>query len=262
MNLDATLLCQILNAKSPELLKALDPSFSFKKKAISLLDETYHNINLLEKIDPSHFESFYASYPKKDILMVKTVLKSQDNSMLSHFITQDCLAKLLKLMPCLPYQYMPAFEASSILFLKSAHVQQLTFLLGIYDLKQATKTIIDQELLKQITSCLSDLQKLFLKELSKEKDKVAFKRLPLESWDRQKSSLDDLLYLRGLNRLAKAFSSYDDFIKNEVILRLPVKDKQQFIALCTKIEPNIKEALCFEIEHAISFMKKNLNFNF
>lgn len=262
MNLDTTVIYHIINTKSPEMIKVLDPSLGLKKKALPLLDETYHNITFLDKIDPSHFESIYPSYPKKDIAIIQAEIKQTNNSLLSQFIQKECLPKLLALSPCLPYKYMPAFEASSILFLKSAYVQQLILLLGLYDLKQAIKTIIDQQLLTHIHSCLSDLQKLFLKQLSKEKDKVAFKRLPLESWDRQKSSLNELLYLRGLNRLAKAFSSYDHFIKNEVILRLPLKDKQQFITLSSKIEPTIKEALCFEIEQAISFMKKNLNFNF
>jgi hypothetical protein len=262
MNLDSSLLIQIVNARSQDTLKALDPSWAVKKKAVIFLDESYHNIHLLEKIDPSHFDSIYDTYPKKDILFIQNALKKNEHSFLKDFLIKDCFEKLMKVMPCMPYKYMPAFQGSKALFLNSHNLKQLILLLGMYDLKQALKTLIDQSIIKDITRSLSELQKLFLKELAKEKDKVAFKRLPLETWDRQKSSLEALLYLRGLNRFSKAFSDSDLFVKNELILRLPVKDKQQFLTLSSKIEPSIKEALCEEINHSIDFMKKNLNINF
>lgn len=262
MNLDSSLLIQIINSKSPQLLKAIDPSLGYKKKAVTLLDESYHNIDLLEKVDPSYFEIIYDSYPKKDILFIQNTLKKSSSSILHKFIKQDCLDKLLKHFPCLPYKYMSSFPGSHILFLNAAQVKQLLLLLGMYDVKLSLKTLIDQSIIKQINHCLSDLQKLFLKDLSKEQDKVAFKRLPLETWDMQKSSLESLIYLRGLNRFSKAFCDLDQFMKNELILRLPHKDKPQFTTLSSKTEPALKDFLCLEIEHTLAFMKKNLNFNF
>lgn len=258
MNLDSSLLYQIINSKSPTLLKSLDPALGFKKKTVYFLDESYHTIDLLQKIDLSHFEIIYDSFSKKDILFIYNTLKKEQNSLLTSFIKQDSLNRLLKINPCMPYKYLPVFRGSSILFLDSNQVRQLILLLGMYDLKQALKTLIDQTILFQIDKSLSELQKFFLKELAKEKDKVAFKRLPLESWDLQKNSLEGLIYLRGLNRFSKAYSELDFFIRNELILRLPLKDKQQFMNLSTKVEPSIKEALCEEIEHTIAFMKKNL----
>lgn len=262
MNLDSTILYEILSSKSPGGLKALDPSLHLKKKSVAFLDESYHSLDLLEKIDPSHLDIIYDSYPKKDISLIQNNLKKGLNEKLNHFIKKDCLEKLLKQTPCLPYKYTPLFSGSYILFLNSSLTKQLIMLLGLYDLKLALKTLIDQGIINQVHTYLTDLQKMFLKELAKEADKVAFKRLPLETWDKQKTSFEGLIYLRGLNRFSKAYHDVNPFIKNELILRLAYKDKAQFITLCTKVEPQIKEALISEIEHAFNFMKKNLNFNF
>jgi hypothetical protein len=154
---------------------------------------------------------------------------------------------------------MSAFEGSKVLFLSASQVDQLIGLLGLLDLKTTLKTLIDQKLLSLIQNSLSGAQKLFLSILSKETEKVSFKKLPLETWDKKPSSLNTMLHTRGLNRLAKALGPLEDYILQDICLRLSPKDKQPYMSLCTPVETEIKTHLCSELEMTINFIQNQLS---
>ncbi len=255
MTLEMVLLSDLIFKLDPKLEKYVKPTL--KKPTSPYLTEDYKEINLFEKVDPSHLHNLFEGYPKKDVNFIMQHLKqgsNQKNKFLSDLISQEVSKRLFNHYSVLPYDKFPSFEGSKVLFLSYIQIKELIDLLSVFDIKLTLKTSIDKQINQHILHALSPLQLKFLKIVDKQQEKVAFKKIPLETWDKKKESLHAMLYLRGLNRLCKTFASSSFFVHEEIILRLPLKDKPLFFSLATQSEQTVKESLMGQFNSAIDFM--------
>ncbi|MCP5509603.1 MAG: hypothetical protein H7A39_04245 [Chlamydiales bacterium] len=104
----------------------------------------------------------------------------------------------------LPFQVAKQQTLGNLLELSKSESVRLFHLLGLFDLSLDLKKTVQTPTLQAIKSALSTTQIQFLKSLSNKTTTVDFGRLDLDRWDKQPQSLQDVLFNRGLNRLAKA----------------------------------------------------------
>lgn len=132
---DLSLTIQMIDQLNAGLLNQIDPAVSAHHKKPQYLDESFHAIDLLEKMDPSHFDRLMEGYPKRDILFFRESLKKKQDKPLSFFIHDFSKKALQEHYPTLPYKYLPQFEGARLLKLNSSQMHILLGLLGMYDLR-------------------------------------------------------------------------------------------------------------------------------
>jgi hypothetical protein len=253
-----SLVCEIIEANEPDLKKALDPHIVVSIEKKSFLNEAYWPIELLEKIHPSYFELLLDGYSKRDIQKSLELIKKKSQRLSYEFLKDFLLKKLFHDFSLKPYKFTHAFACSKILFLNSQDTLRLIHLLGIFDIRSFLRTSIDQKLNLDIHNHLSELERSFLKILLKEKEKVTFKKLPLENWDRQPQSLHAMIYLRGLNRLSKTFACVPQETLEDIALRLPFHDKAQFYSLLQKSEDSMMKSFYEDFTMTLDFIEAHV----
>jgi hypothetical protein len=104
----------------------------------------------------------------------------------------------------LPLPYLPQSTFTALAHLEKAQIVELIDFLGIHDVAESMRYIIDKNSLKKIFDCLSDRKKQFLKRCLQQQEKMTATRLDLTTWDGNCDKLDTLVHRRGLLRLGKA----------------------------------------------------------
>jgi len=257
MSVDFNLILKITNKLDASLLEYTKGNLSFAQE--SYLDESFNDIDLIAKIHPSHFDELFKTAGLLDRDKIKVFAKKSPSLALKTFLQNDIFERLSYYMPVLPYKFLSDFYAKKLLFLDDFELTKVIHLLGLFDLKESLKTLIDPKLITKINESLSQEMRQFLKTIQTEKEKVSFKKIQLENWDLTKEGLFKLLYVRGLNRIAKALSQENIYVLNEILLRLPVKDKPLFLSLNTEIEPGLKQNLAEQIDKTLNFYKNHHN---
>lgn len=102
----------------------------------------------------------------------------------------------LELLTESPFNALCAWDKSRLI--------QLCHLLGILDLKEKVRHIVDKKLLRQIYAALDRDSLLFLRTSLKTRERISSTALNLESWDGSPNVLKQLLQQRGLIRLGTA----------------------------------------------------------
>lgn len=114
--------------------------------------------------------------------------------------------------PVLPIEYLPETPLAFLTDLNATGLMELINLLGIYDITESVRQIIDQKRLKQINSCLTSVQKRFLHIALHQPEKVISTRLQLDKWNGDCGQLRLLLTQRGMARFGKALcGQHPDF---------------------------------------------------
>jgi len=151
------------------------------------------------------------------------------------------------------------FSPSKLNFLASWGKQELIELvdfLGIYDLANLVRQIIDKHKLKLIYACLSSSEKQFMRTCLHSKDKITLPQLELEPWQGDPKKLKELVHRRGLLRLGKALSNEaPDLIWT--VSRLLDKGRGTILFQygIQKATPAISSVLLQQIENSINFIK-------
>lgn len=114
----------------------------------------------------------------------------------------------------MPMQFLPESTLSSLITLTKPELLELVDYLGIYDLAEEIRHIVDKVLLKSIYACLSAKKQHFLRICLHQKEKLkAAAKIGLINWKGDESQLGRLLHRRGLLRLSYALSGQPrDFI--------------------------------------------------
>lgn len=260
MKASIDLLYQIVSQLDPSLLSSIDPVLLEGAKQTLKLSENYQDIWVVEKLHPHYIHQILSGYPQKDVELIKAKLKVGLNPLKKsdQWLKATLSDLVFKHFDLMPYKYMSQFAASSVLFLNAVQMSFLLQLLGVFDLKTTLRTLIDQKLISDVKTSLSSLELKFLYHISKEKEKVSFKKLPLETWDKRKTSLAALIRTRGLNRLAKSIGPQDSFIMTEIKLRLDPKDNATLVTLATDVDESIHAHLIEELELTLDFMRSFL----
>lgn len=106
----------------------------------------------------------------------------------------------------LPKAFLPKSELSILAKIPKNDLVELIDLLGIYDLTDESKTILDNKRIKAIHRCLTIPQRKFYAYCLHQREKVASTRLNLSSWNGDCAELQRKIHIRGIARLGKALS--------------------------------------------------------
>ncbi len=112
-----------------------------------------------------------------------------------------------------PIEYLATCQLTPLLTLKKGEMVDLIDFLGVYDLAEEVKRIIDKKKLSQIYETLTPKKHEFLRQCVHLRDKLSTPKMNLEHWDGNHDKLNKVLYERGLARLGYALSGNEpDFI--------------------------------------------------
>lgn len=114
------------------------------------------------------------------------------------------LSSLVTPSTLLPLAFLPDTSLSFLANLEKSKLVEVIDFLGVHDLAEGLRYIIDKNFLKQLFDCLSERKRQFLKLCLHQQEKVIATRLDLVNWDGTCEKLDNLLHRRGLFRLGKA----------------------------------------------------------
>lgn len=112
----------------------------------------------------------------------------------------------------LPVSFLPETPLRVLLNFTKEELVELIDLLGIYDLAEEIRQIIDKKKLQSLYLCLSEKKQQFLRICLHHRDKLSSPKLELNNWYGDPEKLESILHKRGLHRLGKALSGqHPDF---------------------------------------------------
>lgn len=157
----------------------------------------------------------------------------------------------------LPSAFLPETSLSPLLELNKSEMIDLIDYLGIYDLAQELRQIVDKEIIKGVNSALSVKKQRFLKICLHQKEKISVAKLGLKNWKGNNQQLLRVLHRRGLLRLGGALSGqHPDFLWY-ITHRLD-RGRGQILAnsYSKKEIPVTSSSLALQVLGAINFIKK------
>lgn len=184
--------------------------------------------SLLTQVDPSWFLPHLSTFSENDKNILISVLSSDQQKRLSSELTinektfhpsklgvqfiADRLTHFLMMdgPPIKPVVCLRHHPLIFLLDLKRDQIEKAIFFLGLHDLAPELKRTVETRLLKSVDEILEEDEKVYLKSLMEKRSLIQFTPLKLTGWDRQKSSFDEVIRARGLNRLAKALFGSDE----------------------------------------------------
>ncbi len=95
---------------------------------------------------------------------------------------------------------------SILLDLSRKELMDLVDFLGLYDLAEEVRYIVDKKSLQSVYSCLDNKKLQFVRICLHQKNKLAVPKLNLQKWNGNCVELANTLHQRGLYRLGKALS--------------------------------------------------------
>lgn len=204
---------------------------------------------------------FLSSLPKTKALllseMIKKPLHTTKMALPVRLYLLNMIAAKLKPANVLPAPFLPTTNLSPLLNMRKGEIVQLIDFLGLYDLAEEIRHIVDKKQLKVIYSCLSVKKQHFLRICLHQKERLSIPRLGLEKWQGDSKSLDSLLHRRGLLRLGKGMSGqHPDFLWH-MMHRLDSGRGRILQQYYSKEEiPGVTQALIQEILNLMNFFKK------
>lgn len=252
-----------------------------QNEAKSILEENYpagvketivlSRLHLFKNVHYSWLKSVIESYPKelqtillaclpelprtklKRILKITSLEKNIPES-LKNFLLNEMYTKVDS-SDVLPLECLPPNEFSVIATWRKDQIIELIDFLGLFDLSEEIRRIIDKAFLKKLYDCLNQKQKNFLRICLHQKEKISSSKLGLEQWDGDCDKLGEILHLRGIVRLGKALSGqHPDFFWH--ISHALDKGRGELLLKQYSTEPTAKvtEALSQQLIELIDFL--------
>ncbi len=158
----------------------------------------------------------------------------------------------------LPIPFLPQTALSSLSEFSKKKLILLIDFLGLYDLSEELRHIVDKTTLKNIYSNLSIQKQKFLQSSLHQKEKLVAGRLDIDLKSIDKRKLESVLHKRGILRLAKALSGeHPDLLwhiahtldsgRGNLLLRYY---KEEAVA-------GVTSALALQVINVINFLKKS-----
>lgn len=195
-------------------------------------------------------------FSKLNRLLPLPVTESLDLASPFRSVFQDLLYKELKCDDILPIPYFPPSKLNFLTEWDKQKIVQLVDYLGLYDLANFVRQVIDKKKLKLIYDCLDIEKKQFMRSCFHSKDKIVLPLLELEPWQGDRKKLYEVIHRRGLLRLGKALSNESSDL-SWVISRILDKGRGTILLNHTKQKatPVISGVLIQQIENSINYIK-------
>lgn len=167
------------------------------------------------------------------------------------------LCRKLNKRQVLPVQFLPETPVTPLASLSKAELLELIDYLGLYDLAEEIRHIVDKVLLKKIYACLSPKKQLFLRNCLHQKEKLKAQKIGLINWNGDAIQLERLLHRRGLMRLSYALSGQPrDFIWH-LVHRLDVgRGRLLGKNFSDKEIPGVTTFLAQQVLNTLNFLNK------
>jgi len=168
-------------------------------------------VPLVEKLPADVREVMVKALPEphqtKVAQALKLELKAEPLADLVQIYLVDELYQRLKGAPeVLPPDYLPRTAISGLTEWKKDELLDLIDLLGLHDLTEEIRQVVDKKKLQSIYSCLNKRELQYLQHNLLRKEKIATPSLGLDRWNGDCKKLKSVMHSRGLVRLGKALS--------------------------------------------------------
>lgn len=177
-----------------------------------------------------------------------------------HGILSQILYRNLERTDILPTAFLPRTPLSPLADWNKQKLVELIDLLGVYDLSEEMRQIINKERLKMIQPCLTMKQKAFLRICLHKSEKIATPRLNLDKWDGDERKLHRLLHQRGLLRLGKALcSQHPDLVWHIAHVLDTGRGEEILTHYASPAIPGVTPVLVQQILNVINFLNPKSN---
>jgi hypothetical protein len=174
-----------------------------------------------------------------------------------HYILNHILKQLPGFSEVLPLSYLPETSLSALRNLSKTSLVDLIRFLGIHDLAEEIRHVVDKKRIKIIYECLTSPEQQYLKYCMHLKEKFIAPSLGLDKWGGDCDKLKTTLQARGLIRLGKALSGeHPDFVWHLAHILDTSRGQSLSKYYSKKAIPNITPALAQQVTNLIGILKK------
>lgn len=158
------------------------------------------------------------------------------------------MEELLEGISYLSLETLPDHPLNRLLELSSKDLKELISTLGLHDLAIDMKKLIRSSLLKRLQESLSGNQLMYIRKLQNKGENIQLSSLHLDKWNGETNALQRLIFLCGINRLAKAIYPCHYLLLWNISHRLNKTVHSSLYALHTDVKnKRIKEKLVHDI---------------
>lgn len=216
---------------------------------------------ILQNMPPSLQPSILSALPENTIqgLQKLTELTPQSATLSTpakSFLIQQLYRKWSP-VEAVPVEFLTKTSLSPILNLNKRELVQLIDFLGLYDLVDSIRHIVDKKYLKAIYVALTPEKQEFVRSLLHKKEKVTSPKIEFSKWDSQADSLNDMLHKRGLVRFTKALCGQDpDFLWHITHILDTGRGKTISQNVAEKEIPGVTPLLIQQVLNIMNFIKQ------
>jgi len=201
-----------------------------------------------------------SSFPKENAEILSSLtaapLVKEPSPAIQHFLFSLLFDKL-NYSSVKPSAFLAESTLTPLLSLTKTQLIELIDYLGIYDLAQELRQIVNKSIIKNVNNALSVKKQRFLKICMHQKEKISVAKLGLINWKGDASQLSRVLHRRGLLRLGGALSGQQPEFTWYIVHRLDSGRGHILENSYSKKEiPVASAALVLQVLGAINFIKK------
>lgn len=152
-----------------------------------------------------------AALPRQMAENLSTILQIQQNTApyepMNKYLLKE-LAEKMSLTNLLPVAFLPKEPLTFLIDSTKSELVDFVNFLGLYDLAEEVKTIVNKTLLKSIYSGLTPQQQKFLRNCLHQRHRFTPAKMGLINWQGDPAELHRLLHRRGIVRLGYALSGH------------------------------------------------------
>lgn len=152
--------------------------------------------------------------------------------------------------------FLPKNELTMLLDLSRKQLVDLISYLGLFDLTEEVRHIVDKKDLQTVYSCLDRKQIQFVRLNLSQKTKFVPQKLDLKKWNGDCEVLENMIHKRGLYRLGKALCGSHPHFLWHLTHKLDIgRSKILEKYYTTQASPGVTSALIHQIMNVINFLK-------
>jgi hypothetical protein len=176
---------------------------------------------------------------------------------IKQYLVHRLLKQLKGIDRVLPLEFLPNSPTRQLVDMTKRELVELLECLGVHDISEELRRIVDKKSLKRVYECLSPKEQAYLRVCMHLKNKIASPRLGLEKWNGDCEKLRNVMQSRGLIRLGKALSGENPDFVWHIAHRLDIGRGQTLRKHYSRQAiPGVTPALYQQVVNLISFLKR------
>ncbi len=157
----------------------------------------------------------------------------------------------------LPKQFLPHTAMAPLGELNKQELVELVDFLGLHDLSEELRYIVDQKTLKNVYACLNPKEHQYLKVCMHQKEKIAMPTLGLDRWGGNGEKLKAVLQNRGIIRLGRALSGENPDFVWHIVHMLDAGRGQALLKYYSKQSlPGVTPLLASQVLNLMNILKR------